>query len=166
MTYEMMMESPLGPLRLRASEQGLTGLYFAEHKKAPELEAQTREHEILRLAKKQLEEYFAGRRRVFDLPLDPRGTEFQKRVWMALRGIEFGGSLSYGELAREVGSPKAARAVGYANSLNPLSIVVPCHRVVGSTGKLTGYAGGLPSKEWLLAHERSLVLASSPESSR
>ena len=153
MIYETTMQSPLGALRLRASEQGMTGIYFEAHKNAPPREEAERENPILGLAREQLAAYFAGSLQRFDLPLEPHGTEFQKRIWNALRHIGYGQSMSYGELARAVGSPKAARAVGYANSLNPLSIVVPCHRVIGTSGKLTGYAGGLSSKEWLLRHE-------------
>ena len=101
----------------------------------------------------QLGEYFAGRRHSFDLPLAPRGTEFQRRVWRALTGIPYGTTISYGELARRIGQPSASRAVGLANGANPLPIVVPCHRVIGADGSLTGYAGGLHRKRFLLALE-------------
>ncbi len=111
----------------------------------------------LDLAEVQLEEYFAGTRRVFDVDLDPAGTDFQLRVWMALRAIPYGRTTSYGEQAAALGVPKSARAVGSANGRNPLSIVVPCHRVVGSSGALTGFAGGLGTKAWLLDHERAVL---------
>ncbi|HEU5443511.1 MAG TPA: methylated-DNA--[protein]-cysteine S-methyltransferase [Steroidobacteraceae bacterium] len=105
----------------------------------------------------QLGEYFAGRRHSFDLPLAPRGTEFQRRVWRALTGIPYGTTISYGELARRIGQPSASRAVGLANGANPLPIVVPCHRVIGANGSLTGFGGGLPIKRRLLALEGSLA---------
>jgi methylated-DNA-[protein]-cysteine S-methyltransferase len=105
----------------------------------------------------QLGEYFAGTRRVFDLDLDPAGTDFQLRAWQALRGIPYGRTLSYGEQAAELGDPGAARAVGAANGRNPLSIVVPCHRVVAASGALTGFAGGIDTKKWLLDHEQAVL---------
>ena len=111
----------------------------------------------LRGAKRQLLEYFGGARRDFDLPLAPAGTAFQRRVWNELRRIPYGETISYGELARRIGRPTASRAVGAANGRNPLAIVVPCHRVIGADGTLIGYGGGLPVKEALLAHERSVA---------
>jgi methylated-DNA-[protein]-cysteine S-methyltransferase len=108
---------------------------------------------VLARAAAQLAEYFAGTRRTFDLPLAPRGTGFQRIVWHALAKIPYGETRSYGELARAIGRPAASRAVGAANGKNPLSIVVPCHRVVGASGELTGYAGGVATKRWLLDHE-------------
>ncbi|HEV7138991.1 MAG TPA: methylated-DNA--[protein]-cysteine S-methyltransferase [Steroidobacteraceae bacterium] len=105
----------------------------------------------------QLGEYFAGRRQSFDLPLAPRGTEFQRRVWRALTEIPYGTTISYGELARRIGNPSASRAVGLANGANPVPIVVPCHRVIGANGSLTGFGGGLPIKHKLLALEGSLA---------
>lgn len=107
----------------------------------------------------QLGEYFAGARRAFELPLSGRGTQAQRAVWRALADIPFGEVQSYAELARAVGAPRSARAVGAANARNPLSIVVPCHRVIGSDGSLTGYAGGLEAKRWLLAHEARVARA-------
>ena len=107
----------------------------------------------LAAAAEQLDEYFAGARTVFDLPLAPRGTPFQQRVWQALRGIPFGDTISYAELARRIETPRAVRAVGGANARNPLSIIVPCHRVVGMDGSLTGFGGGIERKRWLLGHE-------------
>jgi len=105
----------------------------------------------------QLAEYFAGDRRAFDLPVAPRGSEFQELVWRALVEIPFGETRSYGQLARSIGQPTASRAVGAANGRNPIAIIVPCHRVIGATGALTGYAGGMAAKRWLLDHERRFV---------
>ena len=104
-------------------------------------------------ARRQLGEYFEGKRRSFDLSLAPRGTAFQHAVWKQLRAIPYGETISYGTLARRVGNPRAARAVGHANGRNPIAIVIPCHRVIGADGGLVGYAGGLPMKRWLLEHE-------------
>jgi methylated-DNA-[protein]-cysteine S-methyltransferase len=118
-----------------------------------------------RLVIRQLGEYFAGERRRFDLPLAPRGTEFQRRVWRALREIPYGQTISYGELARRIGNPSAPRAVGLANGANPLPIIVPCHRVIGADGSLTGFGGGLPIKRKLLALEGASAQESSPQES-
>lgn len=147
--------SPLGPLLLAASEQRLIGVYFAEHKhfKGAQDWRRTGDHALLRQAGAQLDDYFAGRRTEFDLPLDLRGTEFQQGVWRALCAISFGQTRTYGQHAQAVGNPKAVRAVGAAIGRNPLSIVVPCHRVLGATQGLTGYAGGLERKRALLALE-------------
>jgi methylated-DNA-[protein]-cysteine S-methyltransferase len=106
---------------------------------------------------KQLKEYFAGSRTTFDLPLEPSGTDFQLSVWELLRKIPYGVTTSYGELARRLGEPKASRAVGAANGANPIPIIVPCHRVVGSKGELTGFGGGIERKRWLLEHEGALM---------
>jgi methylated-DNA-[protein]-cysteine S-methyltransferase len=116
------------------------------------------DHAVLDLAITQLEEYFAGARTHFDLPLDPGGTPFQQQAWATLRTIPFGETLTYGEQAAEMGDARKARAVGSANGQNPIPIVVPCHRVIGSTGKLTGFAGGLGVKAWLLEHERFTLM--------
>src|SRR6202012_510460 len=110
---------------------------------------------LLAQARAQIEEYFAGTRRDFDLPLAPRGTAFQRSVWHALATIPFGVTTTYGEIAAAVGRPTASRAVGAANGQNPIAIVIPCHRVIGANGTLTGYGGGLPTKEWLVRHERA-----------
>lgn len=151
------LKSPVGPLRLFATEGALTAIYLENHKRAPELVAEERdEHPVLQAARRQLEEYFAGERVAFDLPLEPEGTPFQQTVWRALREIPLGVTWSYGDLARHIGREGAARAVGSANARNPLSIVVPCHRVVGTGGQLTGYAGGVPTKQWLLEHEQRM----------
>jgi methylated-DNA-[protein]-cysteine S-methyltransferase len=150
--------SPLGPLRLLASEQALVGVYFPDHRAPSPKPAPTRrDHPILARAAAELDAYFAGRLRQFTIPLAPVGTEFQRAVWAALADIEYGVTQTYAELARRLGRPGAARAVGAANARNPISLVLPCHRVVGSGGALTGYAGGLARKRWLLAHEHALV---------
>lgn len=141
--------SPVGPLTLTQEDQALTGLHFGEH---PQQGAEG-PTPLLEEAARQLEEYFAGQRKEFSLPLAPKGTEFQLRVWQALLQIPYGETRSYGELAAMVGNPKACRAVGGANHRNPLSILIPCHRVVGTKGSLTGYAGGLAIKEFLLKLE-------------
>ncbi len=155
-------KSPVGPLRLFATEGALTAIYLENHKGAPALIASERDsHPVLHAARCQLEEYFAGERVSFDLPLEPVGTPFQKAVWAALREIPLGVTWSYAALARHVGREGAARAVGSANARNPISIIVPCHRVVGTDGKLTGYAGGVPAKQWLLEHEQRLQLRKS-----
>ncbi|MBV9820744.1 MAG: methylated-DNA--[protein]-cysteine S-methyltransferase [Actinobacteria bacterium] len=146
------VDSPLGPLLLTGDGESLTGLYTDRHGRLP-TDLGHRADEEFADARDQLAEYFAGRRQSFDLPLNPRGTAFQQAVWQALREIRYGSTMSYREVAEEVGSPKAVRAVGSANSRNPISIIVPCHRVVGSDGKLVGYAGGFSAKKWLLDHE-------------
>jgi len=152
---ETTVESPLGPLRLLADEKGLRGLYYQDHKNVPSLASKTDgNHPVLTEARRQLEEYFSGERREFNLPLSLQGTPFMLEVWEALDKIPFGTKVTYGQLAETIGRPKASRAVGRANGLNPVSIVLPCHRVVGSNGKLTGYAGGLGNKDWLLRHEK------------
>lgn len=152
------MESPVGRLKLVASPNALVAVLWERERPnrvrlpAPTLDLQ---HPILIESERQLKEYFAGTRTAFDLPLEPHGSEFQKKVWRALRKIPFGQTMSYLDLARTVGSAKAVRAVGAANGRNPLSIVVPCHRVVGANGSLTGFAGGLDAKAQLLALERA-----------
>lgn len=146
--------SPVGELRLVASDEALVGVCFPSQPHA--LEPGAREvarHAVLDLAASELDEYFRGTRRAFCTPLTAKGTPFQRKTWDALCEIPFGARWSYAELARRVGSPRAVRAVGAANGRNPLAIFVPCHRVVGSSGKLTGYAGGLAIKQWLLEHE-------------
>jgi methylated-DNA-[protein]-cysteine S-methyltransferase len=150
------LQSPIGTLRLCANERGLTGLYFAEHRRAPAMPELARtSHPLLDAAVRQLEEYFGGARAQFDLSLAPTGTPFQLAVWNALRAIPYGVTISYSELAHRLGNPAAVRAVGAANARNPLSIFIPCHRVIGASGALTGYAGGQERKRWLLAHEKA-----------
>ena len=150
------VDSPIGELTVVAEDGALVGLYMTGHRPAPDPESfGERVDDALPAATAQLAEYFAGERTAFDLPLAPRGTAFQQAVWAALRDIPYGETRSYGELAAALGRPGASRAVGLANGRNPLSIVVPCHRVVGAGGKLTGYAGGMERKSWLLALELS-----------
>jgi methylated-DNA-[protein]-cysteine S-methyltransferase len=150
--------SPVGALTLVAGERGLMAiLWESDTPGRVSLAAVTRDEDspVLAATERQLAEYFAGRRRAFDLPLDFRGTEFQRDVWRALLAIPYGETRSYGEIARAVGRPDAARAVGAANGRNPISIVAPCHRVIGASGKLTGFAGGLQAKAFLLELERA-----------
>ena len=153
------LASPVGELLLVAGDAGLSGVYFEQHRHGPRAGSVMLPAgpgpaaRILADAASQLAEYFAGGRTRFDLPLAPRGTPFQLRVWCALGDIRFGEAISYAELARRLGSPRAVRAVGGANARNPLSIVVPCHRVVGTDGSLTGFGGGMERKQWLLRHE-------------
>lgn len=150
------MASPVGMLTLVADGQALVAILWEDDApgrvKLPALVEQ-RDHPLLLEAERQLADYFSGARRRFDLPLDFRGTPFQKRIWAALLDIPYGETRSYGDIARVIGAPAAVRAVGAANGRNPLSIVAPCHRVVGANGALTGFAGGLPAKRYLLAHE-------------
>ena len=156
MTLMMLtIDSPLGPLRLVADALAgaLIGLYLPRQAAPPAAESPAAAAPVLDLAAAQLAEYFAGARRDFDVPLAPRGTEFQQRVWRELAAIPFGETRSYGQLARALGHPTASRAVGAANGKNPISILVPCHRVIAGSGALSGYAGGLDAKRWLLAHE-------------
>jgi len=153
-TFCTTLASPIGPLLLFGDGHALTGIFMEEQRPRPVLAAGCVEGaKPFRAALEQLSEYFAGKRTSFDLPLAPAGTPFQQQVWSALREIPFGETTTYGALAAKLGRPAASRAVGAANGRNPLSIVVPCHRVVGSTGELTGYAGGLARKRWLLEHE-------------
>jgi len=144
------MESPVGRLLLAADEKGLRKLLFGGKPEPGWRE----DPEALSETVRQLRAYFAGELHDFDLPLAPEGTPFQLRVWRELRNIPYGQTISYGELARRIGSPNSSRAVGLANGANPISIVVPCHRVIGSNGKLTGYGGGIENKERLLALEK------------
>ncbi len=156
MTFYTFMESPVGPLQLISNGEALTGLFMNEHKGGPDPgEDWVRDdhHILLTEARRQIAAYFAGERKTFDLPLAAHGTAFQQRVWNALSEIPYGTTISYGELARRIGDPKASRAVGLANGSNPISIIVPCHRVIGANGKLTGYGGGVERKKALLALE-------------
>jgi methylated-DNA-[protein]-cysteine S-methyltransferase len=151
------IETPIGTLTLVASDAGLRAVLWPDDDPArvrlgERVEDAT--HPVLAAAARQLAEYFRGDRTEFDLPLDPVGTEFQRAAWDALGRIPFGTTISYGEQAARMGDRRKARAVGAANGRNPLSIVVPCHRVVGATGSLTGFAGGVDTKAWLLAHEQ------------
>lgn len=158
MSYTI-IDSPIGSLTLVRGEQGLTGVYMPEHKPAPNPTTfGARDDDAFADAVRQLGEYWAGERSAFDLALAPVGTEFQLRVWQALRTIPYGETRTYGWIAEQLGQPTAVRAVGLANGRNPLSIVVPCHRVLGSTGALTGYAGGVERKRFLLDHEAGAAL--------
>jgi methylated-DNA-[protein]-cysteine S-methyltransferase len=160
MTYAV-IDSPLGALTLVAADTGeLAGLYMEQHRHRPPLETfGLRDDSILPEVQQQLKEYFAGERTTFDVPLKLTGTPFQQRVWDALKDIPYGEVTTYGQLAATLGMvPGASRAVGLANGKNPVSIIVPCHRVIGSTGNLTGYGGGLDRKQRLLDHERADVL--------
>ncbi|WP_344839561.1 methylated-DNA--[protein]-cysteine S-methyltransferase [Kribbella ginsengisoli] len=160
MSYAV-MDSPVGPLTLVAADTGeLAGLYMEQHRHRPALETfGLRDDSILPEVQQQLKEYFAGDRTTFDVPLKLTGTPFQQRVWTALKDIPYGEVITYGQLAATLGLvPGASRAVGLANGKNPVSIIVPCHRVIGSTGSLTGYGGGLDRKQALLDHERADVL--------
>lgn len=158
----MKVDSPIGPLDLTGDGEGLCGVHMMGHAPAPSFPGTIKDGEdaVLVAAARQLAEYFAGTRRRFDLPLRMAGTEFQRRVWAGLLTIGFGERSSYGALAKEIGAVNASRAVGSANRCNPISIIVPCHRVVGSDGTLTGYAGGLPTKKWLLEHEARVAMTS------
>jgi methylated-DNA-[protein]-cysteine S-methyltransferase len=148
--------SPIGPLLLMSDGRALTGLHTDSDKHRPAIAADwVRDDDAAPFARvrAQLDAYFEGRLTEFDLPLNPQGTAFQLQVWKQLCDIPFGETISYAELARRIGKPKAARAVGMANSRNPISIIVPCHRVIGADNSLTGYAGGLERKRALLVHE-------------
>ncbi len=148
--------SPIGELLLTGNGHQLVGLYTAEHVRLP-VEIGLRSDAEFADVHRQLDEYFGGNRVSFDLPLAPRGTEFQRQVWQQLQAIEFGSTRSYRQLASRIGNSEAVRAVGLANGRNPISIIIPCHRVIGSNGALTGYAGGLSVKQWLLTHERTVA---------
>ena len=151
------MDSPVGTLRLVADRKGLREIWFEQERHPKQTQSGwIRAKAPLRFARLQLEEYFAGERQHFELPLHPIGTPFQLEVWQELRRIPYGVTISYGELARRIGKPQAMRAVGAANGRNPLPIVVPCHRVIGADGSLTGFGGGLPIKRQLLGLEQSL----------
>jgi methylated-DNA-[protein]-cysteine S-methyltransferase len=149
-------DSPQGQILLAASDAGIAGVYFYGQKYFPKEDTQgcrDGKNEFLRQAKRELSEYFAGRRKRFEVALDPSGTPFQTAVWRAISGVAYGETISYGELARRAGAAGRARAAGAATGRNPIGIIVPCHRIVGADGSLTGYAGGLARKRALLALE-------------
>jgi methylated-DNA-[protein]-cysteine S-methyltransferase len=149
------MQSPIGTLTLVADDSGLRQINFAKNGRPSELDPGWHEDaSALRESIRQLRAYFAGEIETFDLQLAPAGTPFQLKVWDELLTIPYGKTVSYGELAKRIGNPNASRAVGLANGSNPIPIIIPCHRVIGSNGKLTGYGGGLPIKEKLLALEK------------
>ena len=158
MRTHTVMDSPVGRLTLVATDGVLCGLYMDEQRHRPRQEVfgprdDTHSHDAI----EQLNAYFAGDLKEFDLELAMNGTEFQRRVWTELREIPYGETVSYGELAQRMGRPSASRAVGLANGKNPIGIIVPCHRVIGSTGSLTGYGGGLPRKRYLLSFEQGTL---------
>ncbi len=154
--YYKMMASPVGELTLVASDKGLAAILW-ENDKPGRVKlgpmSEDKNHPVLVETERQLSDYFAGKRQSFSLDLDFQGTEFQKKVWAALLTIPFGQTQNYGQIAAQIGNPKAVRAVGAANGKNPISIVAPCHRVIGANGTLTGFAGGLEAKECLLSIE-------------
>lgn len=153
--YFSELRSPLGPLLLLGDGTALSGLYMQDQRYRPPLPDNCRRDDrLFAVVREQLRAYFAGELRDFDVPLDGRGTAFQRTVWQALCTIPYGTTETYGSLARLIGRPGASRAVGLANGRNAIGIIVPCHRVVGSDGSLTGYGGGVDRKRWLLEHER------------
>jgi methylated-DNA-[protein]-cysteine S-methyltransferase len=154
MTWTVLPDTPVGPLHLTATGDALTGLRFGP---GPEDGERDGDHPVLAKVAAELAEYFAGRLRVFTVPLAPAGTAFQRSVWEQLTLIPYGTTVSYGELARRLGSPAASRAVGLANGRNPIAIVVPCHRVIGADGSLTGFGGGMVAKRTLLDLESNAL---------
>lgn len=154
--HTLLVPSPVGPLEIAGTEKGVVSVSFARKGVLPKKPAKKSDPvpAPLRDCARQLEEYFAGRRKSFDCRLDLQGTDFQKKVWRALLKVPFGKTASYGKIARAVGRPGAARAVGGANHANPVAVIVPCHRIIGADGSLTGYGAGIERKAWLLEHER------------
>lgn len=148
-TYKTYYKSPLGPIEIVGTQDNILSLNFVEDMMQGDAELPF----CLKACLKQIDEYFKGKRKEFLLNLEPLGTNFQKRVWQQLRKISFGETVSYGDIANAIDNPNACRAVGNANRINPICIIIPCHRVIGSDGSLTGYGGGLWRKEWLLEHE-------------
>lgn len=152
MTYVSFLESPIGILRILSNGEGITGIKFMDFDGPEDPDIHTES------AKTQLREYFEGVRASFDLRLIPDGTKFEQNVWMKLQEIPQGSTVSYGSIAKKMGADKSSQAVGSANGKNPIVIVIPCHRVIGSDQKLVGYSGGLERKEWLLKHEGALLI--------
>jgi methylated-DNA-[protein]-cysteine S-methyltransferase len=164
MIYFTFYESPIQTLRLVSDGRSLIGLYMMSEKHLLTPQGDwVEDGSVVPFpeAKQQLSAYFAGTLNEFDLPLQMQGTLFEQRIWEALKTIPYGLTMSYGELALQIGQPKASRAVGLANGRNPISIIVPCHRVIGANGKLTGYGGGIERKQWLLNHERLMWIKQS-----
>lgn len=153
--YETIVPSPIGDLLLIGNGRALTGLYMEQRRHGPPEQARRRDHGPFAEVREQLDAYFAGERQAFDVALELTGSEFQRQVWQALCEIPFAVTESYGQLAERIGRPSASRAVGAANGRNPVSIIVPCHRVIGHNGSLTGYGGGMERKRWLLEHEQA-----------
>ena len=149
----MLFRSPVGILTLVASDAGLQGVWWPDDARLTQTGTLQPDHPVLAQATAELDEYFAGRRTTFDVPLDPSGTDFQRSAWDVLRTIPYAQTMTYAQQAAQLGDPAKARAVGAANGRNPISIIVPCHRVVGASGALTGFAGGLDAKQWLLQFE-------------
>jgi methylated-DNA-[protein]-cysteine S-methyltransferase len=163
MSYYTELESPVGQLLLRGDGIALTGMYMQKQRYRPTLpDHYIRDDKMFARICDQLNAYFAGELQTFDVPLAPQGTEFQRTVWKALLDIPFGVTESYGGLAKRIGHDGAARAVGLANGHNPIGIIIPCHRVIGANGSLTGYGGGIERKQWLLEHERRHSKQSGP----
>ena len=163
------MPTPIGELTLVASAGGLRAVLWPQEREGrvrlgEATDGDFAAEQVLAITRRQLDEYFAGTRTEFDVPLNPEGTEFQLQAWQILGTIPYGQTMTYGEQARHLGGAEKARAVGAANGRNPISVIVPCHRVVGSTGKLTGFAGGLGAKAWLLGHEQGAFQAKLPNS--
>jgi methylated-DNA-[protein]-cysteine S-methyltransferase len=157
-TYYASFSSPIGLIQLRGCDRALTGVFMEEHRHLPPLPIDSVEDcAPFREAWSQMEEYFAGERREFSLAVRASGTPFCMRVWQELRLLPYGATASYGEIARRIGNPRAVRAVGLANGRNPISIIVPCHRVIGANGSLTGYGGGVERKRFLLALEAEAI---------
>jgi methylated-DNA-[protein]-cysteine S-methyltransferase len=148
--------SPVGILTLVASDAGLQAVWWPDDARLTQTGTLQPDHPVLTQATAELDEYFAGRRTTFDVPLDPSGTDFQRSAWDVLRTIPYAQTMTYAQQAAQLGDPAKARAVGAANGRNPISIIVPCHRVVGASGALTGFAGGLDAKQWLLQFEREV----------
>ena len=147
--YSAYYKSDIGTIEVSGSEQGISSLHFVDDKVPDTVDI----HKCLEPCLLQLDQYFLGMLKTFSLPLDMQGTDFQKRVWNALSDIPYGGTFSYGDIARKIGNPNAFRALGKANNKNNIAIIIPCHRVIGSDGSMTGYASGVWRKEWLLEHE-------------
>ena len=162
MNTHAVVDSPLGPLTLLAEEDLVVGLYMADQRHRPRIEG-PRDDGVLPELQEQLEAYWSRELKEFDVPLQMAGTPFQQAVWAGLRTIPYGETWSYGELAEALGRPGASRAVGLANGRNPIGVVVPCHRVVGSSGNLTGYGGGLARKQWLLDLEAGRPVTAAAE---
>lgn len=156
--YTRYYPSPLGVLEISSDETAICSILFQDAEKlaSPGLAESEESNDIIDTCFQQLDEYFAGERRVFDLPLAPKGTEFQQKVWHQLGHIPFGETTSYLQMAKRLGDEKVIRAAASANGKNPISIIIPCHRVIGSDGSLVGYAGDLWRKKWLLEHERKI----------
>jgi len=150
---QLILTSPIGNIRICGDDEYISEVTFVDEE--PIIKASSSTPGVILEGARQLDEYFSGLRQAFKLPLKPEGTPFQKHVWDALQEISYGRTVSYGDIAEAVGKPEAARAVGMANNRNPIGIIIPCHRVIGKNGSLTGYGSGLWRKEWLLNHERN-----------